>query len=76
MDESNLKHAIKEAGLLYKEVAEKVGYPTNRVSADASCSRVSAENAIRYSRALGIDPATLRPDIFQPGEVRLCPPPQ
>jgi transcriptional regulator with XRE-family HTH domain len=68
---NELKQAINDAGLYYKEVADKVGYSTGHVSADVSRGRISAEKAVRYSRALGIDPATLRPDVFKPGEVNL-----
>jgi len=64
----SLKQAITEAGMFYKEVADKVGYTTGHVCADVSRGFLSVEKAVRYGRALGVDPARLRPDVFKPGE--------
>jgi len=66
---SALKEEIQKAGLFYKEVGDRTGYSANHVSVDVSRVRLTAEKAIRYARALKIDPAVLRPDIFKPGEV-------
>jgi len=66
---SLLKDAIKESGLYYKELADKTGYTIGHISADVSREQVSATKAIKYGRALGIDPSFLRPDLFKPGEV-------
>jgi len=66
---NELKDAIRNAGLVYKEVADKVGCSTTHVCADVSRGRVSVERAIRYGRALGVDPAIFRPDVLNIGEV-------
>jgi hypothetical protein len=66
---SALKLAIRESGLMYKEVADLMSCTTGRVSADAHRTALSMEKAIQYGRALGIDPAILRPDVLKPGEV-------
>jgi hypothetical protein len=66
---SKLKDAIRNSGLFYKEVAGKTGYTISHVSSDVAREQVSAAKAILYARALGIDPAELRPDVFKPGEV-------
>jgi len=65
---SALKEIIKESGLKYKQVAGLCNCTTSRVSVDASYEKISAEKAMAYARALNIDPARLRPDIFKPGE--------
>ena len=66
---SALKEAIKESGLFYKEVADRCKCTTSRVSVDVSQERLSVHKALIYARALNIDPARLRPDVFNPGEM-------
>jgi DNA-binding transcriptional regulator YdaS (Cro superfamily) len=63
-----LHQVIAEKGLQYKAVADLVKCTTEHVCADAGKRRLSAERAVKYGRALGIDPHEFRPDVFQAGE--------
>lgn len=65
-----LRQAIASKGLQYKYVAGLVGCTPEHVCADASKLRISVERAILYCRALELDPALLRPDVFKLGEVK------
>jgi hypothetical protein len=63
-----LREVIKDKGLQYKIVASEAKCTVERVCGDAGMARLSAERAIVYGRALGVDPSEFRPDIFRPNE--------
>lgn len=69
MGNSNIKAIIRGKGLTYKEVAKLLKSDLERVCAEVNLPRLSAEKAMEYGRALGVDPAIIRPDVFKPGEV-------
>jgi hypothetical protein len=66
---SSLRKVIKDKGLMYKEVAKLTGYNTTNVCHHTSLMNLPAEAAIRYARALKVDPAEFRPDLLKRGEV-------
>lgn len=66
---SALKDIIKSKGLSYKQVASLMNCPVSYICNDVSREKLSAEKVYKYGRALGVDPATLRSDVYKPGEV-------
>lgn len=64
---NTLERIRTDRGLTYEALAKSAGYRRRHVAwKHCRAEIVPAEAAIRYSRALGIDPALLRPDLFQP----------
>jgi cyanate lyase len=53
----------------YKEVADSMGCSEGHVCSDVSRERLSAEKALKYARALGVDAHRLRPDLFDEGKL-------
>jgi len=68
--DSPLRTVIKNSKLTYKQVSTLMGCSESHVSVDVGKNHISVERAYKYGRALKIDPAILRPDVFKTGEVK------
>lgn len=63
---NTLERIRTDRDLTYEALGKSAGYGRHVAWKHCRAEIVPAEAAIRYSRALGIDPALLRPDLFQP----------
>lgn len=69
---NTLNDARKTRGLTFEELGNMVGYLRNVVWKHCHADTIPAEASIRYSAALGIPLAELRPDLPEPV---VCPAP-
>ena len=61
---NRLKTILTERNITQVEAARLTGLHIITVNLHCRAARVPAESAFRYARALDIDPAELRPDLF------------
>jgi len=65
---NTLENYRQSCGMTYEQLAAKAGF-SSRAVAYLHCSgkrTISAESAVRYSRALNIPLCELRPDLWPP----------